>query len=138
NGATPDALTRLKDLSLEQRARRASRALQRKKQSGTATARNRILRRSASQIAPPLSFAQQRLWFLDQLEPGSSAYNLPMSVSFKGRLRIDALEQTVSEIIRRHEILRTKFSMADGQPAQLISPAEPIRLPVTDLCEMAE
>ena len=61
----------------------------------------------------PLSFAQQRLWFIDQLDSGNSVYNFPVAVRLKGSLNLDALKQSVNEIVRRHESLRTTFSMAD-------------------------
>ena len=57
----------------------------------------------------PLSYAQQRLWFLDQLEPGSAAYNMPVGVRLRGELEVEALERALSEIVRRHEVLRTTF-----------------------------
>ncbi len=69
----------------------------------------------------PLSYAQQRLWFIDQLEPGSSAYNIPIAVRFKGKLDKNALQRSLSEIIRRHEVLRTAFPMVNGQPIQKIA-----------------
>ena len=81
----------------------------------------------------PLSFAQQRLWFLDQLMPGSIAYNISGAVRLTGPFNIVALEQSVTEVLRRHEILRTTFRVVDGQPFQSIAPAKPFILPVTDL-----
>jgi amino acid adenylation domain-containing protein len=86
----------------------------------------------------PLSFAQQRLWFLDQLEPGSSLYNILTAVRLTGRLNVSALEQTLSEIIRRHEVLRTSFPVIDGNPRQLIAPAQPVHLSVINLSELTE
>jgi amino acid adenylation domain-containing protein len=86
----------------------------------------------------PLSFAQQRLWFLDQLDPGNPAYNIPAAFRMTGRLDIVALEQAFTEITRRHEILRTRFLIANGQPVQMISPAEPMSLRIVDLRELAE
>jgi amino acid adenylation domain-containing protein len=90
------------------------------------------------QLAPrdqelPLSFAQQRLWFLDQLEPGSSAYNVSQAVRLNGHFDVDAMEQTLTEIARRHEILRTTFPISNGQPVQVISPTQPVKLEVIDL-----
>ncbi len=85
--------------------------------------------------ALPLSFAQQRLWFLDQLEPGSTFYNIPSAIKLTGVLNVDALERALTEIVRRHEVLRTTFSQVNGEPQQIISPAKPIRLPVIDLSD---
>src|ERR1041385_7424288 len=81
----------------------------------------------------PASFSQQRLWFLDQLEPGNPFYNLSTALRLKGRLRIAALEKTINEIVRRHEILRTSFNMVDGQIVQVIADEIELQLPVRDL-----
>jgi amino acid adenylation domain-containing protein len=70
----------------------------------------------------PLSFAQQRLWFLQQLDPKNPSYNFPTALRLKGRLDITALEQTLAELVARHESLRTTFPAADGEPVQLIYP----------------
>jgi amino acid adenylation domain-containing protein len=89
-----------------------------------------------SRNAPlPLSFAQQRLWFLDKLESGSSFYNIPTAVRLKGRLNVVALEQSFNEIIKRHEILRTSFHEMERRPVQVIAPAVFMPLPVLDLRE---
>src|SRR5678816_1720197 len=66
----------------------------------------------------PLSFAQQRLWFFDQLEPDNPMYNSPGAVRLIGRLEIKALEEAFNEVIRRHESLRTTFKTIEGQPVQ--------------------
>ncbi|HEX9924488.1 MAG TPA: condensation domain-containing protein, partial [Anaerolineae bacterium] len=71
----------------------------------------------------PLSFAQQRLWFLDQLAPERPTYNLPNAFHLIGPLNVEALAQSLSEIVRRHEALRTTFEVKDGQPVQIIGPA---------------
>ncbi|HJT66776.1 MAG TPA: amino acid adenylation domain-containing protein, partial [Pyrinomonadaceae bacterium] len=81
----------------------------------------------------PLSFAQQRLWFLDQLEKGSAVYNCPAAVRFHGALNIAALEQSLGEVVRRHEVLRTSFVSRDGSPAQVIASSFDLKLPLIDL-----
>jgi amino acid adenylation domain-containing protein len=74
---------------------------------------------------PPLSFAQQRLWFLEQLEPGSLAYNIPFAFRLNGPLDVAALQRALNEIVRRHEVLRTTFVLADEEPVQVIQPFTP-------------
>ncbi|HSE19639.1 MAG TPA: amino acid adenylation domain-containing protein [Pyrinomonadaceae bacterium] len=96
----------------------------------------RIPRREDSGPAP-LSFAQQRLWFFDQFEPGNPAYNLLNTVLLQGRLDTVALEKSVSEVIRRHEALRTTFAVRDGNPVQIIAPPEPFHLQVVDITNLA-
>ncbi|MCP4661294.1 MAG: amino acid adenylation domain-containing protein, partial [bacterium] len=83
--------------------------------------------------AVPLSFGQQRLWFLDQLEPGNPTYNLPMAVRLSGPLHRAAFEASIGAIVRRHEALRTSFRTAGGDPVQVIAPALAVGLPVVDL-----
>ncbi len=80
----------------------------------------------------PLSYAQQRLWFFEQLMPFNHLYNLPTAIRLLGTLNVAALEASLGQIIRRHESLRTRFVETDGQPAQIISEAQPIKLPVVD------
>jgi hypothetical protein len=69
----------------------------------------------------PLSFAQQRLWFIDQLEPGSAAYNIPHAVRLRGVLDVEVLQRTLNEIVRRHEVLRTSFPAENGEPRQEVA-----------------
>lgn len=80
-----------------------------------------------------LSFAQQRLWFLEQLQPGSAIYNLSAAVQLTGSLNVIALEQSVNEIIKRHEILRTTFSKLNGQTVQEIHDKYDLKLAIVDL-----
>ncbi|HEX8696794.1 MAG TPA: amino acid adenylation domain-containing protein, partial [Longimicrobium sp.] len=88
--------------------------------------------------ALPLSFAQERLWFIDQLEPGSAVYNIPMAWRLGGALDGAALERSLSEIVRRHESLRTTFTEVDGSPVQVIVPFGGFSLPVEDLSSEAD
>jgi len=81
----------------------------------------------------PLSFAQQRLWFLDQLEPGSPFYNIPVAVRLQGELQLEVLENSLTEIIRRHEVLRTSFPDKNGEPYQQVNDCKPIKLALVDL-----
>ena len=111
---------------------------------GLAARIDQALRAGAARTAPPLtrvdrdgdlplSFAQERLWFLDRLLPGSSAYNMPAALRLSGDLDPAALERTLQEIVRRHEPLRTTFPETDGEPRQRVHPFRPFRLPITDL-----
>jgi amino acid adenylation domain-containing protein len=86
----------------------------------------------------PLSFAQQRLWFLDQLEGGSSTYNVPIALELKGSLNAIALEQSLAAIVQRHEVLRTSFPTVDSYPVQAIAASCGITLAVVDLQSLSE
>ncbi|HXQ72675.1 MAG TPA: condensation domain-containing protein, partial [Pyrinomonadaceae bacterium] len=88
--------------------------------------------------ALPLSFAQQRLWFLDQLEPNTSFYNCPAIVRLRGPLNLAALERTFTEISRRHEVLRTRFVAVDGEARQQIAEPAPFKLLLIDLSTIAD
>jgi amino acid adenylation domain-containing protein len=106
-----------------------------------------VLRTTAEQTVPPppiepqlrgpeipLSYAQERLWFLDRLEQQSPAYNMPTALRLSGTLNVPALRKCLNEICARHEILRTTFpSTADGEPLQQIGPVLPFDLPLVDL-----
>jgi len=81
----------------------------------------------------PVSFAQQRLWFLHYLEPTVPSYNLPLALRLTGPLDVGALEESLNEIVRRHDALRTSFPVWEGRPVQVISPVRLIPLPETDL-----
>jgi acyl carrier protein len=86
----------------------------------------------------PLSFSQQRLWFLDQLEPNNPFYNMPQAIRLTGVLDTGALEQTIAEIIKRHESLRTVFKFIDGMPTQVIKEAVPLTISLTNLGSLPE
>ncbi|WP_375501071.1 amino acid adenylation domain-containing protein [uncultured Nostoc sp.] len=86
----------------------------------------------------PLSFGQQGLWFINQLTPDSPAYNIPIVINLKGCINLAILQNSLNEIIRRHEVLRTSFTVVDGQPAQVINQAPPLTLAVEDLRSFLE
>src|SRR6476619_7752552 len=86
----------------------------------------------------PLSFAQQRLWFLDQLEPGNPFYNIPAVVYLTGVLNVEALEKAISEITRRHEVLRSTFTTVEGQPVQNIAKTLQLRIPLIQVANLPE
>jgi amino acid adenylation domain-containing protein len=86
----------------------------------------------------PLSFVQERLWILDQLEPGNTTYNLGSALAIDGPLDVKALEESLGEIIRRHETLRTSFTADDGIPQQVIAPAASFQLPCIMLNDVPE
>ncbi|HEV2964303.1 MAG TPA: amino acid adenylation domain-containing protein [Candidatus Angelobacter sp.] len=81
----------------------------------------------------PMSFAQQRLWFLEQLIGGSALYNMPCPQRFQFALDVDVLRRSLNEIVRRHEVLRTTFGVSGGTPAQIIATEMNLELPVEDL-----
>jgi natural product biosynthesis luciferase-like monooxygenase protein/amino acid adenylation domain-containing protein len=89
-------------------------------------------------FAFPTSFAQRRLWFLDQLRPGDPTYNIPAAVRLTGRLDIPALQRALDELARRHESLRTTFAVIDGAPAQIVTPGAKLTLSVVDLRKFSE
>ena len=86
----------------------------------------------------PLSFAQQRLWIQDQFNSATAEYNIPLAVRLDGKFDVHAFEQTLSEIVRRHEVLRTSFPRSGDLPVQVIAPAEPVSVPLVNLCELPE
>jgi len=91
-----------------------------------------------SRAAFPASFAQQRLWFLDQLDPGTAAYNLPRAFRIDGPLNIDILKQALQFVIRRHASLRTVFDSVEGEARQVVLSDVELSLPVTDLTDVPE
>src|SRR5262245_54279288 len=96
-----------------------------------------ILRRTSSDPGP-LSFAQERLWFLEQLEPGSAVYNICRAFRLTGNLNIAALEASLAEILRRHEILRSLISIVDERPVQVAAAVPRFEVPVIDLHSLTE
>jgi amino acid adenylation domain-containing protein len=84
----------------------------------------------------PLSFAQERLWFLHRMDPASTAYNLPIALRLEGALDVAALERALGEVVRRHEVLRTTFRGGEDDPVQVIAPFDGFTLPVEDLTRL--
>jgi amino acid adenylation domain-containing protein len=105
-------------------------------QKGVTLSRLPIVPRKKTTDPLPLSFAQQRLWFLDQLEPSTSSYNIFDTLTFTGPLDTTALASALNEIVRRHEVLRTCFETLSGQPVQIVSASLSLSLPVIDLSEL--
>ncbi len=94
--------------------------------------------RGAEEAGLPLSFAQERLWFLDRLQPGGTLYNLPLALRMEGELDAAALAAALGEIVRRHEALRTVFAERGGAPAQVVLAAGRWALPAADLSGLPE
>jgi amino acid adenylation domain-containing protein len=126
-GAAPDAPTG------------AAAALDARSGADAAPGSGAIPRRNREGALPPLSFAQERLWFLDQLTPGLIAYNMPLALRLQGRLEVGALADALGRLVERHEVLRTRFRAEAGRPVQevLAAPAGRRPLPVVDLRGLA-
>ncbi|MEM9976649.1 MAG: amino acid adenylation domain-containing protein, partial [Cyanobacteria bacterium P01_D01_bin.2] len=116
----------LKHLSPDQKRELLAKLLQKK-----ATQNEAQLERTAQTF--PLSFAQQRLWFIDQLQPGQSVYTIPAALRLQGTLHVDVLQRCLDEIVCRHEVLRTQFVTETGEPLQTIQPPQPVELPIVVL-----
>ena len=84
-----------------------------------------LQQRALETHSSPLTFSQQRLWFAEQLDPGTPTYNIPFVVEMRGELDVAALERSLEELVARHETLRTTFQSVDGQPLQVIAPPRP-------------
>jgi amino acid adenylation domain-containing protein/non-ribosomal peptide synthase protein (TIGR01720 family) len=94
--------------------------------------------RAPAAAAQPLSFAQQRLWFIDQLEGGRAQYNIANAFELDGRLNRDALQRALDAIVERHEVLRTVYADQDGQGVQIVQPARPVSVDYVDLPDAAD
>ena len=124
-----DLRRKIADLSLEERSRLEMQFLQKMGKSTVSTA----IPRRAVLTPSPCSFAQMRLWFLDQFEPGSSVYNVVSRVRLEGVLDVQALESALNALVERHETLRTRFGVEDGDPVQVIAATLKVPLPLDDL-----
>jgi amino acid adenylation domain-containing protein len=95
-----------------------------------------LLERAAEPIHFRLSFAQERLWFLDRLQPGLSVYNLATAMALGGGIDAGVVERCINEIVRRHEALRTTFRVVEGRPVQVVAPSVSVPLALVDLRQM--
>src|SRR5580658_4777707 len=97
-----------------------------------------LLLQSSRAESYPASLAQKRLWFLDQLEPKSAAYNVHLGLWLRGPLDIDALRASLQELMNRHASLRTGFRLEDGELVQIVAPDVTLNLQVTDISDSSE
>jgi amino acid adenylation domain-containing protein len=131
-----DSRSRLEGLSREEKALLLEKLRERKP--GDAVAAGRILPRDRAADPPPLSFAQQRLWFLDRLAPGDPAYNLALPVWLEGVLDVGRLRRSLAGVVARHEALRTTFGIVRSTPVQVIAPHGTCELPLVDFAGLGE
>ncbi len=103
-----------------------------------ASATSPAIRRRPVAGPAPLSLSQERIWFLDRLEPGSAVHNAPSALRLEGHLDDEALEKALSEIVRRHEALRTRFEIIDGQPMAITEVARPVKVTVVNLSHIPD
>ncbi|MCA1583187.1 MAG: condensation domain-containing protein, partial [Acidobacteria bacterium] len=127
--SAPDLAERIAGLSPAKRELLERRLRER----GERAVASEVIARRADGARAPLSFAQQRLWFLDQLEPGNVLYNVTRAVRLRGRLDVEALRRALLEIVSRHEVFRTTFHAAGGEPSSRIAAEGSVPLVVTDL-----
>ncbi len=132
--AGDDLTERLAQLSVEKRALFERWLMERRAENNDDSTIPRAVRGDPVQ----LSFAQQRLWFLNQLEPLSCAYNEPQAVRLRGCLDVGALQKSLDQLVARHEVLRTTFVLVDGCPVQMIAEARPIKLRLINLQDRAD
>src|SRR6185503_3444179 len=127
-----DLTERIAALSPEQRALFAAKL----KKRGLSTPQPDVIPRRKQQNYNRLSFDQERIWIVDQMEPGNPAYNIFSVSHLSGRLDTSLMERAFNEVVRRHEVLRTTFTAIDGEPRQVISPSVFIPLELVDLRAM--
>ncbi|MEM7581912.1 MAG: amino acid adenylation domain-containing protein [Acidobacteriota bacterium] len=137
--SSPDTLQAAEQLSAKQRALLhmllAERQAARRRPAAQPTPAkepDRIARRTSDGPAP-LSFAQQRLWFIDQLDPGNPSFNIPAAIEINGELDVALMHRCLQRIVARHETLRTRFGSENGQPLQIIETSAELALPLVDL-----
>jgi amino acid adenylation domain-containing protein/non-ribosomal peptide synthase protein (TIGR01720 family) len=122
---------RIAELPLEKRAL-LFQQLQKRREKEPAGEPQRIPRQERDRETYPLSFAQQRLWFLNNFEPESPEYNIPQALRIEGELDPEVMQRALRELVRRHEALRTTFRSIEGEPAQVIAQVVDMEVPFTD------
>ncbi len=128
-----DIAQRIADLSPEKRKQ----LLQKLKRTKGDAGAQKMVRQPRDTNTFTLSFAQQRLWFLDQLEPGTFTWNIPLVIRINGELNVKAFRQAILALVERHEVLRTTFATANGEPVQVIGTEGKVTLPVIDLSNLS-
>src|SRR5579859_6597743 len=123
----PERIANLSPERLALLARRLERAGGRREGAGP------IRPRAAEAGWPPASFGQERLWFLEQLQPGDPTYHIASALRLRGRLQVPALERSLAELVRRQQALRTGIRVVEGRPLQVVAPQCDLALPVVDL-----
>ncbi|MCP4549379.1 MAG: amino acid adenylation domain-containing protein [bacterium] len=131
-------MTKLDDLTLEQQALLTLQLLEKASEQAKQESQIRTIKPSPRNSDLPPSFAQQRLWFMEQLVPDNPFYNYLSATRLVGALDIAALMRTLDEIVKRHETLRTTFVVVNGRPVQVITPALAVPLPMLDLIPLPE
>src|SRR5712692_11134265 len=96
-----------------------------------------LRKRTEKPVAVPLSFAQKRLWFLAQLDPQSPAYNIARALRMTLCLSASALQETLSRIVARHDVLRANFGTVNGEPVQFIRRVSEVKVPIIDLQDLS-
>jgi len=124
----------ISSLSTEERAKLEQRLLEKLKRENRGSSSGIPVRTTEGPCA--LSFSQQRLWFLDQLDPGTPVYNINVAIRLTGKLSVNALEASLNALIERHEALRTTFEGSEGVPVQVIQDSQPLELPIHDLKDL--
>lgn len=117
-----DVAKRLEGLTPEQRGKLLEKVREKARAMAQTSAKEQAIPLRVDRGSRPLSFAQQRMWILSQLEPDSPFYNIALALHLSGRVDVQALEDALNEIIRRHDVLRASFVTEHGNPAQMIAP----------------
>ncbi|MGZ4135759.1 MAG: condensation domain-containing protein, partial [Tumebacillaceae bacterium] len=125
-------------LDLSEKKRQLLQMMLKKEGVAEALVQNQRIPRRTSDDVLPLSFSQQRLWFIDRMGQAGTSYNMPYLLHLQGKLQVDALKGALQEVVERHEILRTTFPMVNGEPVQAIAPVQELPLHLLDVRGLTE